>query len=169
MRFIGVFMVLFSGCLLGFSQAFSYEETIENMKKLAQIIDLLTGQIQTEGDTLPEAICKVSFRQDGNIGDVLQNTAKSIERNEGKELFSIWEEEMSKLHLQLPSKIETEWIHIFDQTGFYDQNGQLKQLIKVQKFMEEEIERMETQKRDKCRLYQSMGFFVSLFVIILLW
>lgn len=169
MRVIGGILVLFSGVFWGFEKAFTYEEMHVNLQHFMKIIELMIAQIKTEGATLPEAICKVSFRQDGAIGKVLQDAAASIKINEGKELNLIWKEQMNHMPMALPTKIEKEWIHLFDQTGFYDRDAQLKQLQYVYETMKDEYEQMDKQKKEKCRLYQSMGFLISLFVIILLW
>lgn len=160
---------MFSGMFLGFEKAFTYEEIQENLNEFMKIIELMIAQIKIEGATLPEVICKVSFRQDGEIGKVLQDTAETIKLNEGKELNTIWKEQMNHMTMVLPTKIEKEWIHLFDQTGFYDRDAQLKQLQYVYEIMKEEFKQMDKQKKEKCRLYQSMGFLISLFVIILLW
>lgn len=168
-RILGGLLLLFSGVLLGFEKSFCYEDCIENLKLLSETIEFLIGQIQTESATLPEAICRVSFRQDGPIGEILQNISKKYEQNEGKELFFIWQEEMKELPLKLPTKIANTWVHLFDQTGFYDRKGQLLQLMNAEETIRQETEDMEKQKKDKCRLYRSMGFMVSLFFIILLW
>lgn len=160
---------MFSGMFLGFEKAFTYEEIQENLNEFMKIIELMIAQIKIEGATLPEVICKVSFRQDGEIGKVLQDTAETIKLNEGKELNIIWKEQMNHMPMVLPTKIEKEWIHLFDQTGFYDRDAQLKQLQYVYEIMKEEFKQMDKQKKEKCRLYQSMGFLISLFVIILLW
>lgn len=170
MRIIAGILVLLSGVFLGFEKAFTYEEMHGNLNHVIKIIELMITQIKTEGATLPETICKVSFRQDGEIGKVLQDTATSIKINEGKELNLIWKEQMKHhMPMALPTKIEKEWIHLFDQTGFYDRDAQLKQLQYVYEIMKDEYEQMDKQKKEKCRLYQSMGFLISLFVIILLW
>lgn len=160
---------MLSGMFLGFEKAFTYEEIQENLNEFMKIIELMIAQIKIEGATLPEVICKVSFRQDGEIGKVLQDTAETIKLNEGKELNMIWKEQMNHMPMVLPTKIENEWIHLFDQTGFYDRDAQLKQLQYVYEILKDEFKQMDKQKKEKCRLYQSMGFLISLFVIILLW
>ena len=160
---------MLSGMFLGFEKAFTYEEIQENLNEFMKIIELMIAQIKIEGATLPEVICKVSFRQDGEIGKVLQDTAETIKLNEGKELNLIWKEQMKHIPMVLPTKIENEWIHLFDQTGFYDRDAQLKQLQYVYEILKDEFKQMDKQKKEKCRLYQSMGFLISLFVIILLW
>ena len=76
---------------------------------------------------------------------------------------------METLSLALPETIRKEWIHMLDQTGFYDREIQLKQLADVNAHMKQEYELMNKKKKETCRLYQSMGLLISLFVIILLW
>lgn len=169
MKIIGGGLVLFSGVMLGFYKAFRYVEIQENLQMMISVMELLIGQIKTERATLKEAVCRISFRQSGEIGRVLQSTARSIQKNDGKELYMIWQEEMETLSLSLPEKIRTEWIHMLDQTGFYDREIQLKQLADVNTHMKQEYELMNKKKKETCRLYQSMGLLISLFVIILLW
>ena len=169
MKIIGSGLVLFSGVMLGFYKAFRYMEIQENLQMMISVMEMFIGQIRTERATLKEAVCRISVRQSGEIGRVLQSTAESIQKNDGKELYLIWQEEMETLSIALPETIRKEWIHMLDQTGFYDRKIQLKQLADVNTHMKQEYELMNKKKKETCRLYQSMGLLISLFVIILLW
>ena len=123
MKIIGSGLVLFSGVMLGFYKALRYMEIQENLHMMISVMELLIGQIKTERATLKEAVCRISVRQSGEIGRVLQSTARSIQKNDGKELYMIWHEEMETLSLVLPETVREVWIHMFDQTGFYDRNS----------------------------------------------
>lgn len=169
MKIIGSGLVLFSGVMLGFYKALRYMEIQENLHMMISVMELLIGQIKTERATLKEAVCRISVRQSGEIGRVLQSTARSIQKNDGKELYMIWHEEMETLSLVLPETVRKVWIHMFDQTGFYDRKIQLKQLADANEQIKQEYELMNKKEKEACRLYRSMGLLISLFVIILLW
>ena len=114
MKIIGSGLVLFSGVMLGFYKALRYMEIQENLHMMISVMELLIGQIKTERATLKEAVCRISVRQSGEIGRVLQSTARSIQKNDGKELYMIWHEEMETLSLVLPETVREVWIHMFD-------------------------------------------------------
>ena len=76
---------------------------------------------------------------------------------------------METLSLALPETVRKVWIHMFDQTGFYDREIQLKQLADANEQIKQEYELMNKKEKETCRLYRSMGLLISLFVIILLW
>ena len=84
MKIIGSGLVLFSGVMLGFYKAFRYMEIQENLQMMISVMEMFIGQIRTERATLKEAVCRISVRQSGEIGRVLQSTAGSIQKNDGK-------------------------------------------------------------------------------------
>lgn len=169
MRILGGVIFLLGTVGFGIFQSLSYERGIEFLKQAADMMRYLISQIQVENTSLPESICKVSVRMDGPVGNVLQNIQKRYNKNDGKPLFEIWQEEMSKLEAFFSAKDLDMLIHIFDQTGFYDTNTQLQRLQMNLEIFTEEIKTMEGQRENRCRLYQSMGLMVGIFVIILLW
>jgi len=169
MRILGGMIFLLGTVGLGIFQSLSYEKKIESLKQAADMMRYLMGQIQVENTSLPESICKVSVRMDGPIGNVLQNIQKRNNKNDGKPLFEIWQEEISGLDELFSAKDLDMLVHIFDQTGFYDTKTQLQRLQMNLEIFTEEIRAMEGQRENRCRLYQSMGLMVGIFVIILLW
>lgn len=169
MRILGGIIFLMGTMGFGIYQAVSYEEAIAMLKQAADMLRYLIAQIQTENASLPESICKVSSRMDGVIGKILQDIQKRNNQNDGKPLYQIWQEEMMQLNGYLPAGELDLLVHLFDQTGFYDTKAQLQRLQLNLESMTEEIRLREEQKEKRCRLYQSLGLMVGIFVIILLW
>lgn len=169
MRILGGMLFLLGTVGFGIFQSLSYEKGIEALKQAADMMRYLISQIQVENASLPESICKVSVRMDGPIANVLQNIQKRNNKNDGKPLFEIWQEEMSGLEELFSAKDLDLLIHIFDQTGFYDTKTQLQRLQMNLEIFTEEIKLREGQRENRCRLYQSMGLMIGIFVIILLW
>lgn len=169
MRILGGIIFLLGTVGLGMFQSVSYEEEIESLKQAADMMRFLITQIQSENASLPESICKVSVRMEGYIGKILQNIQKKTLENDGKPLSAIWQEEMSGLSEYFSNKNLDLLVHMFDQTGFYDTKAQLQRLQMNLEVFTEEIRSREEQKEKRCRLYQSMGLMVGIFVIILLW
>ena len=155
MRILGGIIFLLGTVGMGVFQSLSYDRGTGALRQAADMMRYLISQIEIENASLPESICKVSFRMDGFIGDILQNIRERNNKNDGKPLFEIWQEELL--------------LHMFDETGFYDTKTQLLRLkMNLETFLEE-IKAREAQRESRCRLYQSMGLMVGIFVIILLW
>lgn len=169
MKIIGAVLVLVSGGALGIQQTVYYDKVLFNIKQLFQITVWLIRQITTERATLPEAVLAVSNRQKDEFGEVLKTIAKELYQNNGKDLSIIWRTYFEESDLCVPTEIRNCFIHLFDQIGFYDQNSQLQQLEVAKELMGQTIQKMEKERAEKCKLYQSIGVFAGLFMIILLW
>lgn len=169
MRILGGIIFLLGTVGMGVFQSMSYDRGTGALRQAADMMRYLISQIEIENASLPESICKVSFRMDGFIGDILQNIRERNNKNDGKPLFEIWQEEMAGLEEQFSSKDRELLLHMFDETGFYDTKTQLLRLKMNLETFSEEIKAREAQRESRCRLYQSMGLMVGIFVIILLW
>lgn len=169
MRILGGIIFLLGSVGMGLFQSMSYDRGISALKQAADMMRYLISQIEIENASLPESICKVSFRMDGFIGGVLQNICQRNNKNDGKPLFEIWQEEMAGLEEHFTPKDMELLTHMFDETGFYDTKTQLQRLKMNLEIFSEEIQARESQRENRCRLYQSMGLMVGIFVIILLW
>lgn len=169
MRVVGGVVFLLGTIGLGIYQVTDYELAIAIRKQVYEMIRYLIAQIQVEHASIPDSICKVSARLSGVFGEILQNIQKQYMENEGKPLFVIWQEEMGNVQGYLNDEDTKLLIQLFDQTGFYDTKTQLKKLQMTLDVFGEEIKELETQREKRCRLYQSMGLMVGIFVIILLW
>ncbi len=169
MRIIGGMIFLIGTIGLGLYKVADYENAIAIRKQICEMLRYLIAQIQVENASIPESICKVSVRVSGMFGKLLQNIQKRNNENDGKPLFIIWQEEMQPVTDYMKKEDADLVIGLFDQTGFYDTKTQLKKLQMSLDTFVEEIRELETQREKRCRLYQSMGLMVGIFVIILLW
>jgi stage III sporulation protein AB len=169
MRMLGSIIFLLGTSGFGIYQSFLYENEISYLRQAADLMRYLIAQIQVENASLPESICKVSVRMNGIIGEILQNIQKINNKNDGKPLNEIWQEEMEGLKEFFPPSDAELLIHLLDQTGFYDSQTQLQRLQMNLEIFTEEIQTKESQRENRCRLYQSMGFLAGIFVVILLW
>ncbi len=163
-------LLLFAGSGgMGFYMVTKYEENLSFLKELALLTEYLMEQIERECASLPEAICRVSCRMDGEIGEMLENNAKKLQENDGKALFDIWKQEIGKRPEWEERPGAKELSALFEQTGFYDTKTQKNRFMEQLQFFKTEIEKMEKEKKDKCRLFQSLGVMTGLFIVILLW
>lgn len=169
MRVLGGIIFLLGTMGMGLFQSMSYDRRTDALRQAADMMRYLISQIEIENASLPESICKVSFRMEGFMGGILQNICQRNSKNDGKPLFEIWQEEMAGLEEHFTLKNLEFLIHMFDETGFYDTKTQLQRLKMNLEMFSEEIQAREAQRESRCRLYQSMGLMVGIFVIILLW
>ena len=142
MRVVGGVVFLLGTVGLGIYQVTDYELAIAIRKQVYEMIRYLIAQIQVEHASIPDSICKVSARLSGVFGDILQNIQKQYMENEGKPLFTIWQEEMGNVQEYLNDEDTKLLLQLFDQTGFYDTRTQLKKLQMTLDIFEEEIKEL---------------------------
>lgn len=169
MRILGGIIFLAGTVGYGIYQSSAYDNRTAMLRQAVEMMQYLISQIEIENASLPESICKVSVRMEGGIAEVLKNMTKCIRENDGKPLSEIWQEQIGILKEAFSVKDMELLLHMFDQTGFYDTKTQMQRLkVNLEAFMQE-IGIREAERESKCRLYQSMGFMLGVFVMILLW
>lgn len=169
MIWIGRSIVIMACVILGWNMSYEYEMAIINIRQLMQILEYMMNHIQTEKDTIPDAIKKTSRQIKGEMSNVLEKIAEEILYEHGDSLCAIWKEQMSDTLIKVPKDMMEIFVNVFDHVGYYDSKEQVSRLSQVHMEMEKHLETLEKQKNDKCRLLKSMWMLGGIFVVILLW
>lgn len=76
MRILGGIIFLLGSVGMGLFQSLSYDRGIGALRQAADMMRYLISQIEIENASLPESICKVSFRMDGFSGKFYKISGK---------------------------------------------------------------------------------------------
>lgn len=169
MKYIG-FLLLLTGCTgLGMSLAEDYKERIWVLSQIDKMIGFLCDRILTEKDSLPEAFFHTVGRFDGTWKRFLKEMYEETEQQNGKRLEEIWKEKSSILQEVMAEKDFLPFQAAMKQTGFSTKAGQLGALQDYQVRIREQLKELTEQKKEKCKLYQSLGIMCGILIIVILW
>lgn len=169
MRCVG-FLLLFAGCSgLGFSFAEDYKRRILVLTQIQKMLVYIGERIITEKDTLPEAFFHTSNRFEGKWKQFFKEMYEETEKMAGITLEEIWQEKSSILKKEMEERDYLLFRDAMKQTGFGTERGQLLALKEYQCKIEETLKELTEQKKEKCKLYQSLGFMGGILMIVILW
>ena len=138
-------MVILAGSGWGMLQAAKIEECYRQMRYLRKLIFRIRSEIRYSRRVLPEAFLSVGSEAQEPYKMWLLSLYERLENRQGTSLAGIWEEE-TRTHLPVIG---------------IPQDMYLEQ-------MEQKMEDMRTEQKEKIRLYQCIGVTGGVFLAIIL-
>ena len=154
-------MVILAGSGWGMLQAAKIEECYRQMRYLRKLIFRIRSEIRYSRRVLPEAFLSVGSEAQEPYKMWLLSLYERLENRQGTSLAGIWEEE-TRTHLPvigIPQDMMEGQIRMGGDRGTID-------LYLEQ--MEQKMEDMRTEQKEKIRLYQCIGVTGGVFLAIIL-
>ena len=136
-------MVILAGSGWGMLQAAKIEECYRQMRYLRKLIFRIRSEVRYSRRVLPEAFLSVGSEAQEPYKMWLLSLYERLENRQGTSLAGIWEEE-TRTHLQV------------------------RTLDLYLEQMEQKMEDMRTEQKEKIRLYQCIGVTGGVFLAIIL-
>ncbi len=154
------------GCL----QAAKIEECYRQMRYLRKLIFRIRSEIRYSRRVLPEAFLSVGSEAQEPYKMWLLSLYERLENRQGTSLAGIWEEE-TRTHLPvigIPQDMLESLIRLGGELGTIDIEMQVRTLDLYLEQMEQKMEDMRTEQKEKIRLYQCIGVTGGVFLAIIL-
>lgn len=169
-KMIGSIFTICSSIAIGtyFSQSLTWR--IEALKEIKYCILLLKGDIRYACTPLPEAFASIGGRKQNAFGNFFLKLSQQLNRLDGTTFVELWkaavETELSETALKKSDKESLE--KLGESLGYLDKEMQLNQIDFYLTQLEEEMKQLEGEKKDKKKLYQTLGIMGGIFLTILL-
>ena len=163
----GAFLICLGAAGLGWQMAFLWKERLELLIALRRLIYYLKGEILYGHGTLAEALLQSGRKAGGPFGEMFERAAERLEFRDGTPFSQIWRSEADKL-ARLPL-LSDDWERLKalgDSLGYLDLTMQERTLLLYLEQLAESIGYLKEHKREKCRLYMSLGIMGGLFLTI---
>lgn len=170
LKMFGSIFVITGTSGYGLALARGYARHLTELEQLRHMIFLLKGQILYANAPLQEAFEAVGNRTEGALAQLFVRVADRIGQQQG-ELFSvIWKEEVESLkeEVMLSGEDRQSLVSLGDHLGFLDKEMQERNLLLYLEQLDLRIREMREHKKERCRLYTSLGIMSGLFLAILL-
>lgn len=135
-----------------------------------EMLELLMGEIHYGKTPLREAFLQTASRLEGCFGEILNEIAEKIAKNNYRSLELVWKECFESRQKELGfTKEEMEVVkNIGKNLGYLDIQTQMAHLTMYQKQMEGFLEQEEKTSKEKKKLYRSLSMVAGVMVILLL-
>lgn len=167
-----------AGCLLmiagssgwGFWLAGRYQERLSLLEQLKQMIFLLKGQILYANAPLAEAFETVGRRTEGPLSQLFLAVGERIDAQDGELFYQLWREEIDSLGREsaLKEADRQSLAALGEHLGFLDREMQERNLLLYLEQLDLQIQELREHKKERSRLYTSLGVMGGMFLSILL-
>ena len=169
MKYIGFLLMFIGSSGLGMAFAEDYKQRILVLEKIRKMLTFICDRIRTEKDTLPEAFFHTGGRFDGKWKQFLRELYEESEKQTGVPLEEIWQEKSQILRQYMADEDFLQFKGAMKQTGFGTVEGQFEALTDYKQKVEKNLKELMEQKKEKCKLYQTLGVMCGILMIVILW
>ena len=143
---------------------------IKDLKDLKKLIYLLRGDIRYANTPLPEAVQALSIRHEGKYRRFLTVIAERLHELGGISFYQIWKEAVEKelSSTSLSTKDRTGLIQLGETLAYLDKDMQMNTLDLYISQLEDEINDLSKNVKEKSYLYSSLGIMGGLFITIIM-
>lgn len=161
--------MLFGSSGLGMAFSEDFKQRIYVLEKIQKMLNYICERIMTEKDTLPEAFFHTGGRFEGKWKQFLRELYEETESRSGAALEEIWQEKSELLKEEMQQQDFLQFKEAMKQTGFGSTKGQLAALCDYEKKVQDTLEELSKQKKEKCKLYRTLGVMCGILMIVILW
>ena len=167
MKAAGALCICLGAAGLGWQLAFVWKQRLDLLVALRQLIYYLKGEILYGHGTLAEALSQSGKKGGGPFGEMFQRAAERLNLRDGTLFSRIWKEEAEGLaYLPLVPEDWEQLKGLGESLGYLDLEMQERTLLLYIEQLDETIGYLKEHKREKCRLYTSLGIMGGLFLTI---
>lgn len=173
LKWMGAALVLTASPGLGLWMAGRWQERLKQMEQLRQMIYFLRGEIVYSHAPLAEALERVGRRGGGPLGGFFEGVSRRILEQKGESLSEIWDSELKKMeeenrNLAFRQEDLAQLQSLGKHLGYLDVDMQERMLLLSLEQTDLTISYLREHKREKCRLYASMGVMGGIFLVIIM-
>lgn len=166
-KWIGaILIVLGSGCV-GALMALNAKRELAALKELISALEYMANELSCRMTVLPDLCRKVSEKRTGCVSDFYAILASELEGQVAPNVESCVDVAVCKT-LKLPEKVRGLLLQMGQTLGEFDLDGQIASIWALKKECEDLRERMEKDKTQRLRNYETLGLCAGAALAILL-
>ena len=165
-KWIGAVMVFLSCGGFGFSVAATYRREIAILRQIEHMTDLMENELTYRLTPLPELCRKVGKGVGGITRRILERLAQELEYQIRPDVSSCMHSALTCVNA-IPRSAERIYTRLGMSLGEYDLAGQLQGLASVRQNCRSMLRKMEENRDQRIRGYQTLGLCAGLALVIL--
>ena len=168
-KVIGSVVVIASSTCIGIKASDKLNMQLELLRKMKQLVILISGEIKYNNSYLGQAFLNVSNRICEPYKGLLIEVVETLNKDTGETFGDIWkksvENKLSKTELSKKHILKLQ--ELGDTLGFLDKDMQISNFELFIERLDCEIEESVQKNKENCKLYRSLGVLSGIALVIL--
>jgi len=169
-KLIGCIFVIASCSGIGMYYSGEFRVRLEDMKELKKMIILLRGDIRYANTPLPEAISSIARKNNGRFEKFFVFISNKLNDFPGVTFASVWKEsvETNLNQTAINKKDKVDLVQFGESLGYLDKDMQINTLDLYLEQLENVINDLLGNVKEKTYLYNTLGVMAGLFISIIM-
>ena len=165
-KLIGAALILLSCGGFGFALAAASRKEEEALRRIVGALDYMQCELQYRLTPLPELCLQAGREYPGETGRFLIHLSEELESQIAPDVASCMQATFAKLPT-MSNRVKKAFQLLGTSLGRFDVSGQISGLEAVRSYCRRELERMEYNRDNRLRSYQTLGLCAGAAVAIL--
>ena len=156
-KFIGAAFLIVAGCMSGKEISSNYLNRLRQLEEIKKTIIFICGEIKYNNSNLDYVFTKISKNSKEFIKEFLESVVKDLNGNTEKEIKTKTSLEASDLN---------DLKDMGNLLGITDKDTQINNMNLYLEKIQLQIDKLEKEKDEKCRLYKTVATMFGLLIVI---
>lgn len=170
LKLVGIIVVLCGTTALGIYKSCQYMSRFRNLNEIKKAFLYIQGEVRYRNTPMPETLEEAAFKIKGPIGSFFRHVSGRLDEKKGLDFKEVWErcllEDVSGEVLEREAREELAGMG--SQLGCLDRQMQEKAIDYFLDRWEYIIEKRQSEKSNRLRLYYVCGIMGGLLMVIIL-
>ena len=167
-KITGIIFIIFGGYKLADNYILSIKERIENLMEWNKTVTIMQAKIRYQLCTIEEICMELSDNPNSDIKRVFDMLNKEIKQSDTRNLKVIWENIIDNELEEYKEDDKKRIKMIGYNLGKLDKQMQYENLEMFFRLNDEVIENLKNDYKNKSKVYRTLGFSISLIIVIVL-
>ena len=163
-KIISLLLILISSIYTGVLISQKYCNRVKELKEIKKALNMFVTKIRYTYETIPEIFRQISSKTETSISNVFLIASTNMENMQASDA---WENALKTINTSLNKDDINVLNDLGKLLGRVDLEGQISQIKLVDKFIDEQIENAEEEKKKYVKLYKSLGITIGLALVII--
>lgn len=164
---LGIFS---ASCMVGILIANQYNERLKELKEMKSALNIFKTKIQFTYEPIPKIFCDIANATQAhcqNVSHIFSSASKKIQENQ-IEAGKAWKQSLQENNHSMKQEDIQVLENLSNLLGKVDVEGQINEILLVENFVNEQLEKAEIEKQKNSKMYKTLGITVGLAIVIFL-
>ena len=168
LRWLGVFLLLGSGLMMGMTAAGEIRTRVRDLSDLSAAMSVMAGELRLNLPDTPALMKKLSEKTEGKAADLFRLCGEKLEGLETKGFGELWREAVNETGLELEQEEQAALLHLGTELGGCEGGHLIGLAEETGRVLSAAADRNRTLLREQGRIYGTIGISLGAFVAVLL-
>lgn len=167
-RWVGFILIVFGGAASGVLLAADVRRSLRQCRAVQNVLAYMKAEIEFHLTPLDEITKQVSAMMPHPLSAIFQSVSRDIRRMPGVPAGSLMRRALNVQRSKLAPELHGILAELFELLGKQDVLAQVRAVTLAEARLEQEIRRIDTEKKDRCRTYRTIGICAGLAIAVVL-